>query len=124
MRGPKTSYPIELTEKEVEGLQRVVRAHTTGQSLAMRARIVRQPMSTRNGVISRLHRPLAPAIGKCASGEHVGKAPRAWPTRPVRERRGVFPHEVGVQATAVACSLRHAQGVPLASWGRARVSEL
>ena len=40
MRGPKPSYPIELTEKEVEGLQRVVRAHTTGQSLAIRARIV------------------------------------------------------------------------------------
>lgn len=79
-------------------------------------------MSTRNGVISRLHRPLAPAIGKCASGEHVGKAPRAWPTRPVRERRGVFPPEVRVQATAVACSLPQAQGVPLARWSRTELA--
>jgi transposase len=79
-------------------------------------------MSTPNGVISRLHRPLAPVIGKCASGEHVGKAPRAWPTRPVRERRGVFPPEVRAQATAVACSLPQAQGVPLARWSRTELA--
>ncbi|GHO63584.1 hypothetical protein KSC_024760 [Ktedonobacter sp. SOSP1-52] len=40
MRGPKPSHPIELTTEEQEHLRSLVRAHTTGQSLAIRARIV------------------------------------------------------------------------------------
>jgi hypothetical protein len=40
MRGPKPSYPISLTEAEVKKLQKQARAHKTGQSLAMRARIL------------------------------------------------------------------------------------
>src|SRR5258708_13066548 len=40
MRGPKPSHPIELTDAEGEQLHRLVRAHTTGQTLAIRARIV------------------------------------------------------------------------------------
>lgn len=40
MRGPKPSYPIELTSEEQEHLRSLIRAHTTGQSLAIRARIV------------------------------------------------------------------------------------
>src|SRR5436853_4011123 len=40
MRGPKPSYPITLTEAEVKSLQQLVRAHKTGQSLAVRAQIV------------------------------------------------------------------------------------
>jgi len=39
MRGPKPSYPISLTEAEVKSLQQQVRAHKTGQSAAVRARI-------------------------------------------------------------------------------------
>src|SRR3989440_5180983 len=40
MRGPKPSYPISLTEAEVKSLQQQVRAHKTGQSTAVRARIL------------------------------------------------------------------------------------
>ncbi len=40
MRGPKPSYPIELTSSEAEELHRLERAHTTGQALAVRAQIV------------------------------------------------------------------------------------
>lgn len=40
MRGPKPSYPISLTETEVKRLQQQARAHTTGQSAAVRARIL------------------------------------------------------------------------------------
>ena len=40
MRGPKPSYPISLTEAEVNSLQQQARAQKTGQSIAVRARIV------------------------------------------------------------------------------------
>ena len=40
MRGPKPSYPIALTKAEEEQLCQLVRAHSTGQALAMRGRIV------------------------------------------------------------------------------------
>ena len=40
MRGPKPSHPIVLTAEEQEQIGSLVRAHTTGQSLAIRAQIV------------------------------------------------------------------------------------
>jgi hypothetical protein len=40
MRGPKPAYPIELTTKEVKQLQHLIRAHSTPQALAVRARII------------------------------------------------------------------------------------
>ncbi len=40
MRGPKPSHPIELTADETQQLEQLVRAHTTPQALAMRARII------------------------------------------------------------------------------------
>jgi hypothetical protein len=40
MSRPKPSYPIRLTEAEVKQLQKQERAHTTGQSVAIRARIL------------------------------------------------------------------------------------
>jgi FixJ family two-component response regulator len=40
MRGPKPSYPIHLTAEEANHLQQLVRAHTTSQTLAVRARII------------------------------------------------------------------------------------
>src|SRR2546425_9508239 len=40
MRGPKPSYPISLTEAEFKSLQQQARAHKTGQSAAVRARIL------------------------------------------------------------------------------------
>src|SRR5437764_13553701 len=40
MRGPKPAYPIALTAEEVKHLQQLIRAHTTPQTLAVRARII------------------------------------------------------------------------------------
>ena len=40
MRGPKPAYPIALTTEEAEQLQHLIRAHTTSQALAVRARII------------------------------------------------------------------------------------
>jgi putative transposase len=40
MRGPKPAYPITLTAEEAKHLQQLIRAHTTPQTLAMRARII------------------------------------------------------------------------------------
>src|SRR6266516_2163754 len=39
-RGPKPSYPIELSSLEEKDLRHLVRAHSTGQALVVRARIV------------------------------------------------------------------------------------
>ena len=40
MRGPKPKYPISLTTEEEQTLQRLVRARTTSQGKAQRARII------------------------------------------------------------------------------------
>jgi hypothetical protein len=40
MSGPKPIYPISLTETEMKSLREVARAHKTGQSMAVRARIL------------------------------------------------------------------------------------
>ncbi len=40
MRGPKPSHQIELTHAEAEQIRKLVRAHSTGQTQAIRARIV------------------------------------------------------------------------------------
>jgi len=40
MRGPKPAYPIALTAEEAKHLQQLIRAHTTPQTLAVRARII------------------------------------------------------------------------------------
>jgi DNA-binding transcriptional regulator YiaG len=40
MRGPKPSYPIELTAAQAKQLEQLIRAHTTPQALALRARII------------------------------------------------------------------------------------
>jgi hypothetical protein len=42
--------------------------------------------------------------------------------RRARARLGVFPPEVRVQATAIACSLPRTQAVPLARWSRAELA--
>ena len=40
MRGPKPANPIILTAEEISHLRQLVRAHTTPQTLAVRARII------------------------------------------------------------------------------------
>src|SRR5438874_2541416 len=40
MRGPKPSYPIELTTDETKQLEQLIRASNTPQAQALRARII------------------------------------------------------------------------------------
>ena len=40
MPGPKPAYPIQLTAEEAKHLEQLIRAHTTPQTLAVRARII------------------------------------------------------------------------------------
>lgn len=40
MRGPKPSYPIQLAPEQAVQLRQMVRAHTTPQTISLRARIV------------------------------------------------------------------------------------
>jgi DNA-directed RNA polymerase specialized sigma24 family protein len=40
MRGPKSTYAIQLKTEEVEQLHRILRAHHSSQTLVVRARIV------------------------------------------------------------------------------------
>src|SRR5215216_2707689 len=79
-------------------------------------------MTIPTGTISRLPTPLAPAIGWSVNGAGAGARHNHWPMRRARARRGVFPPEVRVQATAIACSLPRTQAVPLARWSRAELA--
>ena len=40
MRGPKPSYPIELTAEETKQLQHLIQAHKTPKTRALRTRII------------------------------------------------------------------------------------
>jgi Homeodomain-like domain len=40
MRGPKPASPIQLTAEEAKCLEHLIRAHTTPQTKALRARII------------------------------------------------------------------------------------
>ena len=40
MRGPKPTHPINLTAEEVKSFQQLIRAHSTPQAVAVRARII------------------------------------------------------------------------------------
>ncbi len=40
MRGPQPAYPIQLTAQEVKSLEHLIRAHSTPQTKAWRARIL------------------------------------------------------------------------------------
>ena len=40
MRGPKPTHPVNLTAEEVKSFQQLIRAHSTPQAVAVRARII------------------------------------------------------------------------------------
>ncbi len=52
-----------------------------------------------------------------------GSKPISLLTRPAVERRGVFPPQVRVQVTAIACSLPKQEQVPLSRWSRAELAQ-
>ena len=76
MRGPKPSYPIELTPAEAKQLEQLVRAHTTSQSLALRARIILRA----NAHPEQSHQQLASTLGT------TDRTVRTWRGRWVKTR--------------------------------------
>ncbi|HEX4205466.1 MAG TPA: helix-turn-helix domain-containing protein, partial [Ktedonobacteraceae bacterium] len=103
-------------------LQRLVRAHSTGQSVAIRARIV---------LAAHEHpewnnQQIALTVGTC--DRLVRKWRQRWSTahsladasRSGAPRR--FSPEVRAQATAVACSLPQQHQIPLARWSRSELA--
>ena len=75
-----------------------------------------------NRAINRLPRRWAQPTAPCVRGGGGGSKPVRWPTRPVVERRGVFPPQVRAQVTAIACSLPKQCQVPLSRWSRAELA--
>ena len=72
MRGPKPSYPIELNEAQADELRRLLRAHTSGQSLVLRAKIVLTAAEQANWS----NQQIAQAVG--TSDRMVRKWRRRW----------------------------------------------
>ncbi len=76
MRGPKPAYPIELTADEVKSLRGLIRAHTTPQALAIRARII----VTANAHPEQSNQQIAAAVGT------TDRTVRTWRGRWVKTR--------------------------------------
>jgi hypothetical protein len=76
MRGPKPAYPIELTAEEAKHLQQLIRAHTTPQTLAVRARIILNA----HGHPEQSNQQIASGVGT------TDRTVRAWRGRWVKTR--------------------------------------
>jgi transposase len=79
-------------------------------------------MSDLNGTTNRLLDMPIVQIGQYVSGGGAGARAGAWRIYPGRERPGVFPPEVRVQATALACSLPKEQMKKLSRWSLAEIA--
>jgi len=122
MSGPKPSYPISLTEAEVKQLQKQERAHTTGQSVAIRARILlranEHPQWSNQQIakaVGTTDRTVRQWRGRWVATHSIADAPR-----PGAPRR--FGPEVRAAATAIACSLPKQSEVPLGRWSRTSIA--
>ena len=122
MRGPKPSYPITLTDEEVRQLEQLVRASTTAQSLALRARIILRahvhPAQSNQQLASALgttDRTVRKWRGRWVQTHQLADAPRSGAPRR-------FSPQVRAQVTAIACSLPKQEHVPLSRWSRAELA--
>lgn len=131
MRGPKP-LTVNLTSAERAGLQRVVRAHTTPQRLALRARIVlaaaagdsNEAIAGRLGVSVETVRKWrgrwvglqAATLGDLPLEERLTDAPR--PGRP-----GQITAEQTCQIVALACERPSDRGRPISQWTGREVAE-
>jgi hypothetical protein len=79
-------------------------------------------MTIQSGPTNRLPVTSALAIAWSANGAAAGSTHTRWRMRRDRALPGVFPPEVRVQATAIACSLPRTHSVPLARWSRAELA--
>jgi transposase len=105
VRGPKPSYPISLTEAEVKSLQQQARAHTTGQSAAVRARILvsahehpewsNQQIAERVGTTDRTVRKWR---GRWVATRSIADAPRSGAPRHFSPCRACTSDSTGLQS--------------------------
>ena len=113
MRGPKPTHPVNLTAEEVKSFQQLIRAHSTPQAVAVRARIMLRAYDHPE----QNNQQVAQAVGT------TDRTVRKWrgrsPTCRAVGRQGVFPPQVRDQVTAIACSLPKQCQVPLLRWSRA-----
>jgi transposase len=122
MRGPQPTHPIELTAEEAKSLQQLIRAHSTPQTVAVRARIILRA----NTHPEQNNQQIASAIGT------TDRTVRKWRGRWVQTRTLVdaprsgaprrFSPQVRAQVTALACSLPKQCQVPLSRWSRAELA--
>jgi hypothetical protein len=122
MSGPKPSYLITLTEEEKKQLQKQVRAHTTGQDLVIRAKLLlaanEHPEWSNPQIaqaVGTTDRTVRKWRGRWVSTHSIADAPRSGAPRR-------FAPEVRAAATAVACSLPSQSGVPLSRWSRTSIA--
>jgi transposase len=113
---------LSLGSQDVEHLQRLLRATSTPQALAIRAQIVltlhthpdwsRQRIAQSIGIPDRLVRKWR---RRWEETHCLNDLPRSGAPRR-------FSSEVRAQVTALACSLPRSHGVPLAHWSRAELA--
>ena len=110
MRGPKPSYPISLTEAEVKSLQQQARAHKTGQSAAVRARILlsahehpewsNQQIAQRVGTTDRTVRKWR---GRWVATRSIADAPRSGAPRHFSPCNACTGDSHGLQSATTEC---------------------
>ena len=122
MHGPQPSYPITLTDAEVRDLEHLVRAHTTAQAVALRARIILQahthPQKSNQQLALALgttDRTVRKWRGRWVKTHQLADAPRSGAPRR-------FSPQVRAQVTAIACSLPKQEHAPLSRWSRAELA--
>ena len=124
MRGPKPPA-IALTGEERQGLEALARRHTTGQQVALRARIVLAAADGRNNA------EIARALGvevetaRLWRGRWLGLQPTALADLSVAERladapRSGKPAEITAEQVcrivALACEVPQASERPISQW--------
>ena len=122
MRGPKPAHPIVLTAEEVKQLQQLIRAHSTPQTLAVRARIIltahEQPEQNNQQIaatVGTTDRTVRNWRARWVATRSLTDAPRSGAPRR-------FSPQVRAQVTAIACSLPRQHQVPLSRWSRAELA--
>ena len=122
MRGPKPSYPIELTNDESKEFEHLIRATTTPQAKALRARILlcadKHPEQSNQQIAAlcgTTDRTVRKWRGRWVKTHSLADAPRSGAPRH-------FPPEVRVRVTAIACSLPKQEQIPLSRWSRTELA--
>lgn len=122
MRGPKPTYPIDLTSEEVTSIQHLIRAQMTPQTVAVRARVIlrayahpeqnNQQIARALGITDRTVRKWR---ARWVQTHSLADAPRSGAPRR-------FSPQVRAQVTALACSLPKQSQIPLARWSRGELA--